>query len=148
MPDMSLSRRLADATGVYFGAGDGAESGPFLARIAIAHLPGGGVAIDYEATSREQGVQHVEHSLLVAGPDGADQLFIAHSESPYVTVMAERIAGSGRFEQVAAGGPFTMEVRIDVPSPGELVYAWWWAMAGDTPMEQSRATVTLARPLE
>jgi hypothetical protein len=41
-----------------------------------------------------------------------------------------------------------MEVRIDVPSPGELVYAWWWAMPGDTPTEQSRATVTLARPPE
>lgn len=145
---MSWSRRLSDATGVYFGAGDGAESGPFLARIAIARLPGGGVAIDYEATSREQGVQHVEHSLLVAGPDGGDQLFIAHSESPHVTVMAERVAGSGRFEQVSAGGPFTMEVRIEVPQDGELVYAWWWAMAGDTPTEQSRATVTLARPAE
>lgn len=145
---MSLSRRLSDAIGVYFGAGDGAESGPFLARIAIARLPGGGVTIDYEATSREQGVQHVEHSLLVAGPDGSDQLFIAHSESPHVTVMAERVAGSGRFEQVVAGGPLTMEVRIEAPRPGELVYAWWWAMAGDTPTEQSRATVAVARPAE
>lgn len=140
---MLLSQRLSEATGVYFGTGDGPESGPFVARIAVAALPNGGVSIDYEATSREQGVQHREHSLLAPGPDGCDRLFIAHSESPFVTVMSEREPGSGRFEQDDPGGPYTMAVVIGAPNVGELTYAWWWAAAGETPTEQSRATVTL-----
>jgi hypothetical protein len=137
-----LSSLLAAATGVYHGTGDGAESGPFVARIAISPLPGGGVAIDYEATSREQGVQHVEHSLLVPGPDGRDRLYIAHSESPFVTVMIEREPSSGRFEAVEPQEPFTMAVAIDAPRPGELTYAWWWAETGAEMTEQSKATVT------
>lgn len=142
---MSLSRRLSEAPGVYFGTGVGPESGPFVSRITVSALPNGGVAIDYEATSRQQGVQHLEHSLLVSGPDGNDQLFIAHSESPFVTLMSEREPGSGRFEQVAQVGPYTMAVVIESPARGEPAYAWWWAMAGETPTEQSRATVALAR---
>jgi hypothetical protein len=140
---MSLAHRLAESTGTYFGTGNGVESGPFVARIAVSRLPNGGVAIDYEATSREEGLQHVEHSLLVPGPDGNDQLFIAHSESPFVTTMSERIAGSGRFEQSASFGPFTLAVVIAIPHPGALRYAWWWAEAGQRPIEQSRADVTL-----
>lgn len=142
---MSLSRRLSEATGIYFGTGDGLESGPFVSRIAVSALPNGGVAIDYEATSQEQGVQHLEHSLLVPGPDGKDQLFIAHSESPFVTVMAENEPGSGRFEQIAQVGPYTMAVVIESPSEDELTYAWWWSIAGETPTEQSKASVSMAR---
>jgi len=142
---MSLSRRLSEATGIYFGIGDGLESGPFVSRIAVSALPNGGVAIDYEATSREQGVQHLEHSLLVPGPDGNDELFIAHSESPFVTVMSEREPGSGRFEQITQVGPYTMAVVIESPSEDALTYAWWWAMAGETPTEQSRTSVSIAR---
>lgn len=142
---MLLSRRLSAATGVYFGTGDGPESGPFVSRIAVSALPNGGVAIDYEATSREQGVQHLEHSLLVPGPDGNDQLFISHSESPFVTVMAEREAGSGHFDQIAQVGSYTMAVVIEVPSEDALTYAWRWAMAGETPTEQSKASVSRAR---
>lgn len=142
---MSLASRLARATGIYFGTGDGAESGPFVARIAVSALPNGGVAIDYEATSHEQGVQHVEHSLLVPGPDGNDQLFIAHSESPFVTVMGEREPGSGHFAQVVESGPYTLAVVIEAPGDDELTYAWWWAPAGETPTEQSRASVSRAQ---
>lgn len=140
--DMSLSSTLARATGHYHGTGDGAESGPFVARLVVTGLPNGGVALDYESTSREQGVQHIEHSLLVAGPDGCDQLYIAHSESPFVTVLHEREAGSGRFEQPEPFGPYAMAVVIDVDDSGELSYSWWWAAAGESPVEQSRATVT------
>ncbi len=140
----SPSSSLARATGIYVGAGDGAESGPFVARIAVSPLPNGGVCLDYEATSREHGVQHVEHSLLVPGPDGRDQLYIAHSESPFVTVMCEREAGSGRFEQAEPGGPYVLAVVLEVPAPDELTYAWWWAEAGEQPTEQSKATVRRA----
>ena len=139
-----LSEQLAGATGTYFGVGDGAESGPFVARIAVSPLPNGGVALDYEATSREQGVHHIEHSLLVPGPDQRDRLYIAHSESPFVTVMCERERGSGRFEQVDVEGPYAMAVVIEATGDAGLTYAWWWAPVGAPLVEQSRATVTRA----
>ncbi len=142
---MPLSRDLADAAGVYFGTGDGIESGPFVARIEISQLPNGGAMIDYEATSREQGVQHVERSLLCPGPDGRDELFVAHSESPVVTTMIETGAGSGRFEQTASGGPFRMAFVVERPESDRLSYAWWWGAGDDEPVERSKADVRLRR---
>lgn len=140
---MGLSSTLAEATGTYFGVGDGAESGAFVSRIEINRLPNGGVSLSYEATSGEQGVQHREHSLLCAGPDGRDRLFIAHSESPFVTEMIEAKGDSGRFVPTAPGGPYTMEVVIETPEAGRLLYAWWWAHAGEQPVEQSKADARL-----
>lgn len=138
---MSVSSIRSAAAGVYHGTGDGAESGPFVARIAVFPLPNGGVAIDYEATSREQGVQHIEHSLPTRCPDGSDQLVVAHTESPFLTFLQERVAGSGRFEQIESAGPYAMAVVIEVSSDAVLTYAWWWAMAGEVPVEQSWASV-------
>lgn len=106
-------------------------------------MPNGGVSLSYEATSREQGVQHREHSLLCQGPDGRDRLFIAHSESPFVTEMVEAEANTGRFVQSTPGGPYTMEVIIETPEPERLTYAWWWAAAGEQPVEQSKADARL-----
>lgn len=136
---MTLPQRLAQRPGVYFGTGDGIESGPFVSRLEVAGLPNGGVAIDYEATSREQGVQHREHSLLVTGPDDRDRLYIAHTESPYITELAETSPGSGRFEQPTPTGPYAMVVVIETPEDDRLTYAWWWAPAGAEPIEQSKA---------
>ena len=136
---MSLSADLP--IGTAFGTGDGPESGPFVARISVTRLPNGGRLIDYEATSREQGVQHLEQTLLVAGPDGRDQLFIAHSESPFVTAMVETEPGSGRFEQPEPFGPYVMAVVIEQPDSDRLTYAWWWGANGDVPVEQSKADV-------
>ncbi len=140
---MSLARSLAQSPGIYFGTGDGAESGPFVSRIDVSLIPNGGVCIDYEATSREQGVQHRERSLLSVGPDDRDRLFVAHSESPFVTEMIAADAGSARFVQREPGGPFVMEIFIEQPEPGRLTYAWWWAESGGTPAEQSRADARL-----
>lgn len=140
---MSLASRLAGVPGLYIGTGDGPESGPFVARIAVGRLPNGGVSIDYEATSSEQGLQHVEHALLVSGSDGRDRLYICHSESPFVTEMAATEAGSGHFVQPEPFGPYVMEVSIEVPKPGRITYAWCWASAGGTPTEQSKADVRL-----
>ena len=137
---MALSNELA--IGTYFGTGDGDESGPFVSRIDVSRLPNGGILIGYEATSREQGVQHLEQTMLVAGPDGRDQLFVAHSEASFVTVMVETEAGSGRFEQPESPGPFVMSIVIEVPEPDRLTYAWWWGANGDEPVEQSKADVT------
>ena len=134
---MGLSSDLAP--GLYVGTGDGDESGAFVARIEISRLPNGGVLIGYEATSRAHGVQHREQTMLVAGADGRDRLYIAHSESPFVTEMIETRSGSGRFEQAAKSGPYEMAVVIDRPSEDELTYAWWWGASGDPPAEQSKA---------
>ena len=125
--------------GTFVGTGDGKESGPFVARIEIARLPGGGVSIDYEAMSREHGLQHREHSLLVAGQDGKDRLHVASSESPFVTIMTESEAGSGRFDQRESLGPYAMAVEVAVPGPDWITYAWLWSRAGGTPIEQSKA---------
>ena len=136
---MSLAADLALRSGLYIGTGDGVESGPFVSRIEISPLPNGGVAIDYEASSRDQGLQHREHTMLVAGPDERDRLYIAHSESPFVTVMVADEPGSGRFAQPEPFGPFVLEVVIEQPEPDRITYAWWWAEAGGTPVEQSKA---------
>ncbi len=140
---MSLVTALAESSGVYFGTGDGPESGPFVSRIEVSRLPNGGVCIDYEATSREQGVQHRERSLLSVGPDDRDRLFVAHSEAPFVTEMIAAEVGSERFVQREMLGPFVMEIVIEQPEPGRLTYAWWWANAGETPTEQSKADARL-----
>lgn len=141
---MSLAATLADASGTYYGTGDGPESGPFVSRIEVKKLPNGGVSIEYEATSREQGVQHLEHSLLAAGPDGRDRLYIAHSEAPFVTEMIAAEANSTRFVQPQPAGPFVMEVVIEIPEPDRITYAWWWAADGQTPTEQSKADARMA----
>ena len=136
---MALSSDLAAAPGIYYGTGDGAESGPFVSRIDVSVLPNGGALIIYEATSREQGVQHLEHSMLVAGPDGCDRLYISHSESQFVTEMVEAAPGTCRFAQREPLGPYVMEVVIEIPEAGRITYAWWWAASGDEPVEQSKA---------
>ena len=140
---MTLAHDLAAATGSYFGTGDGIESGPFVARIVISPLPGGGALIDYEATSREQGVQHVERSMQSQGPDGVDELYVAHSESPVVTTMVETAVGSGRFEQATPTGPYRMAIVIERPEVDRLTYAWWWGAGDDEPVERSKADVRL-----
>lgn len=48
-------------------------------------------------------------------------------------------ANSTRFRQPEHAGPFVMEVVIEVPEPGRLTSAWWWAQADDAPTEQSKA---------
>jgi hypothetical protein len=136
---MSLALQLARVAGVYYGTGDGVESGPFVSRIGVSRLPNGGVSIDYEATSREHGVQHREHTLLVAGADGRDRLYVAHSESPFVTEMVASSDDSSRFGQPVPFGPYVMEIVIELPEPDHLTYAWWWAEPGGTPVEQSKA---------
>lgn len=142
---MSLASTLATRAGIYTGTGDGPESGPFESRIEVTLLPNGGVAIDYEATSRSQGLLHREHSMLVAGPDQRDRLFIAHSESPFVTTMVAVEPDGIRFVQPEPFGPYVMEVEIDSPEPDRITYAWRWAEPGQEPIEQSKAEATRSR---
>lgn len=141
MAAVTLSRDLAANPGVYFGTGDGVESRAFVARIEITTSPNGGALIGYEATSRERGVQHRETTILAAGPDGRDRLYVAHTESPFVTEMVETGPGSGRFEQPVPFGPYALAIVIERPEPDRLTYAWWWGADGDDPVERSTADV-------
>ena len=136
---MALSADRAATAGHYYGMGDGPESGPFVARIVVSTLPNGGALIDDEATSREQGVQHREQTMLVAGPDGRDRLYVAHSQSPFVTEMVETAAG--HFVQPEPFGPYVMEIVIERPEPDRMTYAWRWGAGDDAPVEQSKADV-------
>lgn len=89
-------------------------------------------------------MQHLEHSLLAAGPHGRDRLYVAHSEAPFVTEMIAVGATSTRFVQPQPAGPFVMEVVIEVPEPDRINYAWWWTADGQTPTEQSKADARMA----
>lgn len=133
---------MASAPGVYFGQGDGTESGRFVARIAVSKLPNGGAFLEYEASSLAQGVQHLECTMLVPGPEKRVRLFIAHSESTTVTEMIETTPGSGRFEQLPHEAPYQMAVVIERSATNRFSYAWWWATAGREMVEQSRADVS------
>jgi hypothetical protein len=135
---MSTAERLAQIPGLYVGLGEGVESGPFLGRIQVARLANGGASIDYEATSREHGLQHREHSLLAIGPGGRDRLYVAYSESPYVVELVETQSDSGRFEQATVAGPYRLAVVLDLSEPGRLLYAWWWGTQVEAPIERSR----------
>lgn len=143
MTGRPLSEVLADAIGTYVGDGDGPESGPFAATIEVASLPNGGVLITYSAVTHDGDILHREQSMLVAGPDGRDRLYVAHSESPFVAEFVAAEPGGRSFVQREPFGPYTMETVIDAPGRGRLVYAWRWAPTGDTPVEQSRADARL-----
>jgi len=140
---MALSTDLATMPGTYFGTGAGDESGEFVSRIEVSVLPNGGVLIEYEATSVDEGVQHRETTMLVGGPEGLDRLYVAHSESPFVTEMVEVEAGSGCFEQPVPFGPYRMAIVIETPEPGCVTYAWWWAAGEGELVEQSKADARL-----
>ena len=139
---MSLTELTA---GRYAGRGDGMESGPFAATIDVTALPGGSVAVDYAAVTDAAAELHREHTVVSAGFDGRDRLFVAHAEPPYVTVMIETEPGSGRFEMPEPFGPYDMVIVAGRPSDAGLSWAWHWAPTGGEPVEQSCARVELER---
>jgi hypothetical protein len=133
-----LLATLLGAPGLYRGRGDGAETGPFLARITVAPVVSArGVAIDYEATSDRRGLQHVEHSLLTVGEEGRPALHVLCTELPGIVRFAE--SRPGVF--TAYDGGLTARILVTVPSPGHLTYAWWWSRDETDPKEQFRAEV-------
>ena len=139
---MSLSTRLIPAS--YRGTGDGVESGPFEATIDVVSLPGGSISVGYRAVApKGSGSEelHREHTVVSAGFDGRDRLYIAHDESAFVTVMVETQPGSQRFEMLEPFGPYTLAIEVGTPSDTTLTWAWHWAAVGDEPVEQSCATV-------
>lgn len=100
--------------GTYRGLDTGMESGECSARLEARRIPGGCLAVDYEATSEREGLQHAEHTVVT--PDG---LYVAITEMPGV-VFAQ--TEPGRCAS-AAPGPYTMEIHASF-ADGELTWAW------------------------
>ncbi|HEX5597449.1 MAG TPA: hypothetical protein VFX61_15735 [Micromonosporaceae bacterium] len=131
-----LRARLARATGLYRGRGDGPETGPFLARMVVGTaVDGRVVTLDYEATSDSNGLQHVEHTLLVAGESGRLELHVASLELPGVVRFTEQQPG----QFTAYEGPLVARIMLSLPRAGAISYAWWWSRGEAEPHEQSRA---------
>ncbi|HEY0696220.1 MAG TPA: hypothetical protein VGD43_00240 [Micromonospora sp.] len=131
-----LLPRLAAATGIYRGRGDGPEIGPFIARMAVSTaVDGRAVVLDYEVTNDRDGLRHVEHSVLVTGGNGRLELHVSSLELP----------GMVRFTQHSPGwftayeGPLVARIMLTQPGPGAISYAWWWSRDEAEPREQSRA---------
>lgn len=119
--------------GLYRGQVEGSESGRCEARIEVRKIPGGCLAVDYEAVGAD-GLQHVEHTVVAPGA-----LYVAHSEAPGVAVFTE--AGDGAFDG-PPGGPYAQ--RLVIGWDGRtLTWSWHWAPAGECPKEQSRAVLRL-----
>ncbi len=130
--------RLAAAPGMYRGRGDGPESGPFVARIAVTTvLRGRAVTLDYEASSDRNGLQHVEHTVLATGEGGRLELHVACLELPGVVRFVETTPGSF----TAYDGPFPARIVLNMPGTGHLQYAWWYSRDESEPKEQTRAEV-------
>lgn len=119
--------------GIYWGPGDGAESGPFVGRLEVV-TEGTSRRIRYEAWSDREGLQHQEHGLLTRVGDSL-VLETRISESPESVLRFEM--GDGRQFRLLDGPD--MRIVFDVTDGGNAMsYAWWWAPAGDTVREQSR----------
>jgi hypothetical protein len=133
-----LLHRLAAAPGLYRGRGDGLESGPFVARIKLTSVVRGrGVTIDYEAFSDSKGLQHIEHTVLVAGEAGRLELHVACLELPGIVRFVETRPG----QFTSYDGPLPSRIVITAPSDGRLTYGWWWSRDQGDLREQSRADV-------
>jgi hypothetical protein len=134
----NLLANLLAAPGLYRGRGDGAESGPFLARLVVTPVVSArGVVIDYEVTSDRRGLHHVEHSILTTEEDGRPALHVCCTELPGVVRFAE--SKPGVF--TAYDGGLTARIVVTTPSPGALTYSWWWTRDEGEPKEQFRADV-------
>jgi len=133
-----LLSRLAAMPGLYRGRGDGLESGPFVARVDLRTvLRGRAVVLDYEASNDRNGLQHVEHTMLVPGESGRLELHVACLELPGVVRFTESAEG----EFTSYDGPAQARIVIAVPGPGLLTYGWWYTRDEAVPREQSRAEV-------
>jgi hypothetical protein len=130
--------RLAAVPGLYRGRGDGAQSGPFVARLAITPvLHGRTMTLDYEASNDRDGPLHLEHSVLTTGESGRLELHVACADLPGMVRFVETSPGTF----TAYDGPLPARIQVGFPGPGALSYAWWWSRDESPPREQLRAEV-------
>jgi len=134
---VSVLRRLAQASGVYWGEGKGPDE--FVARVLVGADVDGTVTIEYEAWSSANGLQHVEAARL--GRDDGGVTLVATSDGSGDT-MVFREGESGVFGSI---GPERVGLVITTDDD-RLTFAWWWPDDGGAMCEQSRARVRPMRP--
>jgi hypothetical protein len=125
-----LVERLLAAPGVYWGHGDGPESGRFVGRIEVQPMLSA-VLLHYEAYGAS-GLQHVEYALLGRSATGPELYTVIDTRSEVMT-----------FSEVEPGifglrGPSDMRIVLETPATDTLSYAWWWAAPGEAVIERSR----------
>jgi hypothetical protein len=118
-----LLERLLAAPGLYWGHGDGPESGRFVGRIAVEPILSA-VLLKYEAHG-EAGLQHVEYSLLGRSSTGLQLHTVVDTRQELMTFAEEQ---PGVFTLDARTG---MRIVIETPEPSTLSYAWWWSRPGE-----------------
>ncbi len=124
---------LADASGTYWGTGDGIESSTFVGRVVVAPAISA-VRLDYEAWSDREGLQHREQALVVEGPAGLE-LHTTTSEMPGLLTFVADEAGQGFV--LSGDAPMAMRIVLELPEPGTLRWAWWWSPPGEEIVERS-----------
>ncbi|CAM3402339.1 DUF4426 domain-containing protein [Stackebrandtia soli] len=131
-----LLARLATLPGVYRGAGDGPESGPFRSRCEVrTAVDGRVVLIDYEAVGAD-GVQHVDHCMLAEDERARGELHVVSDELPGIVRFTE--AEPGVF---VAFEPINAKIVISLDASGALTYAWWWSRDEGPARPQSHTTM-------
>jgi hypothetical protein len=111
-----------------------------VARVVVTPMPGGaGVAMDYEVLSPENGRVHHEHSVLARTPGGV-VLMVSHSHADLSSVLRE--TEPGYFPARDGEATFPMAIRLQVPTPGQLVYSWSYGTPGEELVVRDVGTLT------
>jgi hypothetical protein len=142
---MSVLDHLWAMPGVYWGLGRGPNT-DFVSRVSVQPHDDGSVTLDYEAWSQDEGLQHAEAMRLCHAPgdphDPERVVLLATSDGDDDT-MTFREGESGVFGS-------TGQDRVGlvlVPDDGRLAFSWWWPDENGVLSQQSRAELTLLRPL-
>jgi hypothetical protein len=109
---------------------------------AVAH-DDGSVTLDYEAWSQDEGLQHAEAMRLCRVPDDSDRVVLMATSDGSDDTMTFREGEAGVFGS-------TGQDRVGlvlVPNDGRLGFSWWWPDENGVLSQQSRAELTLLRPL-
>lgn len=135
---MSILDQLAEAAGVYWGSGSGPDD--FVARVCLTDVGDGTFALEYEAWSHTNGLQHAEVARIGRADTGVTLVATSDGSSDALTF---REGEPGVF---GSTGPERVGLVIGV-NDDSLTFSWWWPDEGGGLREQSRAQVTAMRPI-
>jgi hypothetical protein len=139
---MSVLEHLWAMPGVYWGLGRGPNT-DFVSRVAVTPQDDGSVTLDYEAWSHDEGLQHAEAIRLCRAPGEADRVVLMATSDGNDDTMTFREGDSGVFGSTGAD----RVGLVLVPDDERLAFSWWWPDENGVLAQQSRAELTLLRPL-